>query len=49
MLRRLLQHLIPLELPPPSKKNDQVFEAREPTDGEQPHPLDSALRSVKNF
>ena len=39
MLRRPLQHLIPLEIPPPAKEEDQVSAVKEPTVTKQPHPL----------
>ena len=44
MLRRPLQHLIPLEIPPPPKEDDQVSAVKEPTVGGQPHPLVSTTR-----
>ena len=44
MLRRPLQHLIPLEIPPPPKEDDQVSAVKEPTVPGQPHPLVSTTR-----
>ena len=44
MLRRPLQHLIPLEIPPPPKEDDRVSAMKEPTVPGQPHPLVSTTR-----